>query len=51
MGIEEDMRTASADDTSFSIVFNGWKPGRGLVIQGVDLGELRNVNLRLENTR
>lgn len=50
-GMEEDTRLATIDETGFSIVFNGWKPGKWLVIQGVDLGELRTVNLRLENAR
>ncbi|MCG3142388.1 MAG: hypothetical protein HDKAJFGB_03834 [Anaerolineae bacterium] len=49
MGLKEDLRLTTIDETGFSIVFNGWKPGKWLVIQGVDLGELRNVNLRLEN--
>lgn len=47
----EDARLTTIDDIGFSIVFSGWKPNRWLVIQGVDLGATRNVNLRLENAR
>lgn len=50
-GIQEDTRMATIDETGFSIVFNGWKPNKWLVIQSVDLGALRNVNLRLEDAR
>ncbi|GEM_PF-3314766 len=49
MGLKEDLRLTTIDETGFSIVFNGWQPNKWLVIQGVDLGVLRNVSLRLEN--
>ena len=36
------------EDEAFSMVFTGWPDGKELVIQGVDLGESTNVNIRLE---
>lgn len=36
------------EDASFSIVFDGWPNGRAIVIQGVDMGETTNVNIRFE---
>ena len=37
------------EDEGFSMVFDGWANGKGLVIQGVDLGETTNVNIRFED--
>ena len=49
--VREDTRMTTIDERGFSLVFTGWKPNKWLVIQSVDLGDLRNVNLRLEDAR
>ncbi len=45
---EREILTVIEDET-FSIVFDGWSNDQALVIQGVDLGETTNVNIRLED--
>ena len=50
MGLVERTLLTVTSDQMFSIVFDGWPNGQALVIQSVDLGALRNVNVRLENT-
>jgi hypothetical protein len=39
----------SITDTTFSMVFDGHPNGKALVIQGVDLGENTNINIRFED--
>ena len=34
----------------FSVVFDGHPSGEAIVVQGVDLGESVNINLRFEDT-
>jgi uncharacterized surface protein with fasciclin (FAS1) repeats len=50
MGLVERTLLTVTSDQMFSIVFDSWPNGQALVIQSVDLGALRNVNVRLENT-
>jgi hypothetical protein len=47
-GLTEYEVLTSIEDEGFSMVFTGWPNGLELVIQGVDLGESTNVNIRLE---
>jgi hypothetical protein len=47
-GLTEYEILTSVEDQSFSMVFTGWPNGLELVIQGVDLVESTNVNIRLE---
>lgn len=49
LGATEDTRMTTIDSKVISIVFDGWAPHKWLILQAVDLGELRNVNLRLED--
>lgn len=48
-GLTESAPHTATTDTTFSMVFLGWPNGQALVIQGVDLGANRNVNIRLED--
>jgi hypothetical protein len=48
-GLTESVGHTATTDTTFSMVFLGWPNGRALVIQGVDLGASRNVNIRFED--
>ena len=48
-GLTERPSLTVTSDTTFSMVFDGWPNGKALVIQGVDLGQSRNVNIRLED--
>jgi len=50
-GLQEETAMTTIDAETFSIVFSGWKPGKWLVIQGVNLNATRNVNMRLEDAR
>ena len=45
---EREILTVIEDD-AFSMVFDGSANGKALVIQGVDLGETTNVNIRFED--
>lgn len=47
--VERDLLTVEEDGV-FSIVFDGHENGMAIVIQGVDLGESSNINIRFENT-
>jgi hypothetical protein len=47
-GLTEYEILTSVEDQSFSMVFTGWPNSLELVIQGVDLVESTNVNIRLE---
>jgi len=44
---ERTLNTVITEDV-FSLVFDGWSRGEALIIQGVDLGDRINLNLRLE---
>ena len=46
--IERDILTG-IEDAAFSMVFDGHLNGKAIVIQGVDLGESLNINLRFED--
>lgn len=48
-GLTEREILTSIEDTAFSMVFDGWPDSQALVIQGVDLGEATNVNIRFED--
>jgi len=48
-GLTESADHTAITDTTFSMVFFGWPNGKALVIQGVDLGKSRNVNIRFED--
>ena len=48
-GLTERTILTVTSDTTFSMVFDGWPNGKALVIQGVDLGASRNVNIRFED--
>jgi hypothetical protein len=48
-GLTERALLTVTTDTTFSMVFDGWPNGKALVIQGVDLGASRNVNIRFED--
>ena len=48
-GLTERTLLTAITDTTFSMVFDGWPNGKVLVIQGVDLGASRNVNIRFED--
>lgn len=48
-GLTERPILTATTDTTFSMVFDGWPNGKALVIQGVDLGTSRNVNIRFED--
>ena len=47
--VERDLLTVEEDGV-FSIVFDGYENGMAIVIQGVDLGETSNVNIRFEDS-
>lgn len=46
--VERELLT-TVEDTAFSIVFDGHPNGKAIVVQGVDLGETANINLRFED--
>lgn len=46
--VEREINT-SIEDTTFSMVFDGHESGIAIVIQGVDLGESVNINIRFED--
>jgi len=46
--IERELLT-SIEDTAFSIVFDGHPNGKAIVVQGVDLDDSVNINLRFED--
>jgi hypothetical protein len=48
-GLSEREILTVIEGTAFSMVFDGWPNGRAIVIQGVDLGESMNVNIRFED--
>jgi hypothetical protein len=48
-GLTEREILTVVDDAGFSMVFDGSADGKDLVIQGVDLGETTNVNIRFDD--
>ncbi len=49
LGYTEREINTSIEDTTFSMVFDGHESGIEIVIQGVDLGESVNINIRFED--
>jgi len=48
-GLTERKVLTVIEDEIFSMVFDGWPNNKALVIQGVDLGETTNINIRFED--
>jgi hypothetical protein len=48
-GLTERELLTVIEDTTFSLVFDGHENGQALVIQGVGMGEVTNVNIRFED--
>jgi hypothetical protein len=48
-GLTERKVLTVIEDEIFSMVFDGWPNDKALVIQGVDLGETTNINIRFED--
>ena len=48
MGLTERALLTVVNDTMFSAVFDGWEGGDAVVVQTVDLGQMRNVTVRFE---
>jgi hypothetical protein len=48
-GLTERKVLTAIEDEIFSMVFDGWPNDKALVIQGVDLGETTNINIRFED--
>ena len=48
MGLKERTITTSVTDTTFSMVFDGYKNGKAVVVQGVDISGKTNINMRFE---
>jgi hypothetical protein len=48
-GYKEREINTVVDDAVFSMVFDGHANGKAIVIQGVDLGESTNINIRFED--
>ena len=46
--VEREILT-SVEDAAFSIVFDGHPSGKAIVVQGVNLGESVNINIRFED--
>ena len=46
--IEREILT-TVEDAAFSIVFDGHPSGKAIVVQGVNLGESVNINIRFED--
>lgn len=49
LGYTEREINTVIEDTTFSIVFDGHESGKAIVVQGVDLGESVNINIRFED--
>ncbi|MBI5712105.1 MAG: hypothetical protein HZC38_01575 [Chloroflexi bacterium] len=50
MGLKERTANSVVSDSTFSFVFDGYKNGKAIVIQGVALGaNSTNVNIRFES--
>lgn len=48
-GLKEREINTAITDTTFNLVFEGAENGLAVVVQGVDLGGLTNVNIRYES--
>lgn len=48
MGLKERTINTSVTDTTFSMVFDGYKNGKAVVVQGVDMSGKTNINIRFE---
>lgn len=48
MGLKERTINTSVTDTTFSMVFDGYKNGKAVVVQGVDISGKTNINIRFE---
>jgi hypothetical protein len=48
-GLTERKALTVIEDEIFSMVFDGWPNNTALVIQGVDMGETTNINIRFED--
>ncbi|MGB3533824.1 MAG: hypothetical protein WBA13_09945 [Microcoleaceae cyanobacterium] len=48
-GLTEREINTAITNTTFNLVFEGAKNGLVVVVQGVELGNLRNVNIRFED--
>ena len=48
MGLVERTINTAVTDTTFSMVFDGYKNGKAVVVQGVDISGKTNVNIRFE---
>jgi len=46
--VEREINT-TIEDATFSMVFDGPPSGKAIVIQGVNLGEAVNINIRFED--
>lgn len=49
LGYTEREINTSIEDAAFSMVFDGHSSGKAIVIQGVNLGEAVNINIRFED--
>ncbi len=49
LGYTEREILTTVEDAVFSIVFDGHPSGKAIVIQGVNLGESMNINIRFED--
>jgi len=48
MNLKERTIDTSATETTFSMVFDGYKDGKSVVVQGVGISGKTNINIRLE---
>ena len=48
MSLKERTINTSVTDTTFSMVFDGYKNGKAIVVQGVDISGKTNINIRFE---
>lgn len=48
MNLKERTINTAVTETTFSMVFDGYKNGKAVVVQGVDISGKTNVNIRFE---
>jgi len=48
MGLKERTINTAVTETTFSMVFDGYKNGKAVVVQGVDISGKTNINIRFE---
>lgn len=48
MELKERTINTSVTETTFSMVFDGYKNGKAVVVQGVDISGKTNINIRFE---